>query len=65
MLPAIGLMIAAYAAYRILTDVLRGPARYPFTALYALSIVCGIIALLVIGVCAVDLISSASSPTRP
>ncbi len=65
MLTAIGFMVAAYAIYRILTDILRGPSRYPAVAFYALTIAFGVITMCIIGVCAADLLSSAASPTRP
>ena len=61
---ALGFMAAAYFVFRILTEILKGPRRYPAVALYALTIAFGVIAMCVIIVCAFDLLSSSANGAR-
>ena len=63
MLPDIAFIISAYAAFRIISELLRGPVRFPNRNLYIAAIVLGAIALVVIGVSCTDVYSIGSQPT--
>jgi hypothetical protein len=63
MLPALAFIVAAYVIFRIISEILRGPARYPNVGMYVGVVVIGIVALLVITANCIDIYSSATSPT--
>jgi hypothetical protein len=48
MLPAIAFIVAAYATYRIISDILHGPGGFPNKGLYIAAVVIGLVMLLFI-----------------
>jgi hypothetical protein len=64
MLPAIAFLVAAYAVFRIVSDLLQGPKRYPHVGLYIGALVLGALALLVITANCIDVYSAATSQSH-
>jgi hypothetical protein len=61
MLPAIAFIISAYALFRILSELMQGPAKYPRIGLYIATVILGIISALAIVANCAGIYSSATS----
>jgi hypothetical protein len=61
MVPTIGLIICAYAIYRIASDILRGPSRFPHVGFYVAATALGILAILFIVSAGFDLLTAATA----